>query len=94
MVERQGIPVFDNITVALQCTEKVLRENLTVQELGHNDLVGENKLINLREAFDALDTTGCGELSLTDACLAFKILTNREISMNDVRNIASQSGLC
>ena len=92
LVERQGIPVFDNITVALQCTEKVLRENLTVQELGHNDLVGDNKLINLREAFDAFDVTDCGELGLTDACLAFKILTNREISINDVRNIASQSG--
>lgn len=92
LVERQGIPVFDNITVALQCTQKVLRENITVQELGHNDLVGD-KLINLREAFDAFDTTDCGELSLTDACLAFKILTNREISINDVRNIASQSGM-
>ena len=96
LVERQGIPVFDNISVALNCTEKVLRENITVQELSHNDLthvrIGE-KLIKHREAFDALDTMETGELSLTDACLAFRLLTNRDVSINDVRNIASQSGM-
>lgn len=34
LVERQGIPVFDNIKVALSCTARVLRENKSVEEVG------------------------------------------------------------
>lgn len=33
LVESQNIPVFDDIKVALKTTEKILRENLTVQDL-------------------------------------------------------------
>jgi len=34
LVERQGIPVFDNVAVAMNCTALVLRENATVEEVG------------------------------------------------------------
>merc|ERR1712126_116306 len=65
LIERQGIPVFNNIKVALDCTTKVLKENLSIEELGLKDQaqpvrlahiqIGD-KLIRLREAFDTLDT--------------------------------------
>nr|CAD7428197.1 unnamed protein product [Timema monikensis] len=75
LVERQGIPVFENIPSALSCTAKVLRDNIGVHELGLKDFAQPvkmahvplgDKLIKLREAFDALDTTNSGELCLAD----------------------------
>ena len=39
LIERQGIPVFNNIKVALACTTKVLKENLsfTFNEENHKE---------------------------------------------------------
>ncbi|XP_066993493.1 uncharacterized protein raw isoform X2 [Anabrus simplex] len=103
LVERQGIPVFESIPIALNCTAKVLRENISVQDLGLKDYAQPvkmahvqlgDKLIKLREAFDALDTTGSGELCLADVCMAFRILTNRNLSLSDLRSIvAGQTGI-
>ncbi|XP_066993495.1 uncharacterized protein raw isoform X3 [Anabrus simplex] len=98
LVERQGIPVFESIPIALNCTAKVLRENISVQDLGLKDYAQPvkmahvqlgDKLIKLREAFDALDTTGSGELCLADVCMAFRILTNRNLSLSDLRSIVA-----
>lgn len=98
IVERQGIPVFDNITVALECTAKILREGLNVEDLNLDDFVQPVKfahvqlgdtLIKLRDTFDALDTNNCGELTLRDVCMAFKILTNQELSLSDLKLIIS-----
>nr|CAD7203151.1 unnamed protein product [Timema douglasi] len=103
LVERQGIPVFENIPSALSCTAKVLRDNIGVHELGLKDFAQPvkmahvplgDKLIKLREAFDALDTTNSGELCLADVCMAFRILTNRNLSLTDLRSIvAGQTGV-
>ncbi|XP_021931040.1 uncharacterized protein LOC110835283 isoform X3 [Zootermopsis nevadensis] len=103
LVERQGIPVFESVPIALNCTAKVLRENISVQELGLKDFAQPvkmahvplgDKLIKLREAFDALDTTRSGELCLADVCMAFRILTNRNLSLSDLRSIvAGQTGV-
>ncbi|XP_059484260.1 uncharacterized protein LOC132201798 isoform X6 [Neocloeon triangulifer] len=103
LVERQGIPVFDSIPVALNCTAKILRENLSVQDLSLKDFAQPvkmahvqlgDKLIKLRETFDALDHNGCGQLNLADVCMAFRILTGKNLSMKDLRSIvASQRGV-
>ena len=124
VVERQGIPVFNNIRVALDSTATLIKENLNPQDLGPRNMVSPVKmghvpmgdkimwvfpshtsnlmwnfyscqvivfgrptkfnsdecdmvfLKNLqsiyqhcrkyREAFDALDTSGKGELTLDD----------------------------
>ncbi|KAJ9600897.1 hypothetical protein L9F63_000940, partial [Diploptera punctata] len=103
LVERQGIPVFESVPIALSCTAKVLRENISVQELGLKDFAQPVKMAHvqlslrlskLREAFDALDTKGSGELCLADVCMAFRILTNRNLSLPDLRSIvAGQSSV-
>ncbi|XP_046986814.1 uncharacterized protein LOC124556841 isoform X1 [Schistocerca americana] len=103
LVERQGIPVFESIPIALNCTAKVLRDNISVQDLGLNDFAQPvkmahvqlgDKLIKLKEAFDALDTDNTGEISLADVCMAFRILTDRKLCLSDIRNIlATQTGL-
>ncbi|XP_063245171.1 uncharacterized protein LOC134546333 isoform X3 [Bacillus rossius redtenbacheri] len=103
LVERQGIPVFESIPAALNCTAKVLRENISIHDLSLKDFVQPvkmayvplgDKLIKLREAFDALDTTNSGELCLADVCMAFRILTNRDLCLEDLRSIVvGQTGV-
>jgi len=100
MVERLGIPVFSSIRSALECTAKILREKISVQELGLQDGVNPvknshypigDKLTKLRDAFSALDTTNSGQLSMADVCMAFRILTNRDLSVDDLKNIVASS---
>jgi len=102
LIERQGIPVFSNIKVALACTTKVLKENLSIEELGLKDhaqpvrlahiQIGD-KLIRLREAFDTLDTTKCGKLTLSEIKMAFRIHVHRDLSSHDLRAICSSHGV-
>ena len=102
LIERQGIPVFNNIKVALACTTKVLKENLSIEELGLKDQaqpvrlahiqIGD-KLIRLREAFDTLDTTKCGKLTLSEIKMAFRIHVHRDLSSHDLRAICSSHGV-
>jgi len=102
LIERQGIPVFHNLRVALDCTTKVLKENLNIEELGLKDQaqpvrlahiqIGD-KLIRLREAFDTLDTNKCGKLSLQEIKMAFRIHVHRDLSTHDLRAICSSHGV-
>jgi len=102
LIERQGIPVFTNLKVALACTTKVLKENLSIEELGLKDQaqpvklahiqIGD-KLIRLREAFDTLDTTKCSKLSLSEIKMAFRIHVHRDLSPQDLRAICSSHGV-
>lgn len=98
LVERQGLPVFNDIQVALSCTSKVLRENVPIEDLGLRDQaqpvrlahiqIGD-KLVRLREAFDTLDTSRCGKISLADTKMAFRIHAHRDLSQKDLRQIVS-----
>jgi len=102
LIERQGIPVFTNIEVALSCTSKVLKENLCIEELGLKDQaqpvrlahiqIGD-KLVRLREAFDTLDTGRSGKLSLAEIKMAFRIHVHRDLSNLDLQAICSSHGV-
>jgi len=48
LIERQGIPVFNNIHVALHCTTKVLQENLSIEELGLKDQAQPVRLAHIQ----------------------------------------------
>jgi len=101
LIERQGIPVFNKINVALHCTTKVLQENLSIEELGLKDQaqpvrlahiqIGD-KLIRLREAFDTLSGSR-GKLSLAEIRMAFRIHVHRDLSPPDLRAICSSHGV-
>jgi len=102
LIERQGIPVFNNINVALDCTAKVIKENLNIEELGLKDQVQPvrlahiqigDKLVRLREAFDTLDTARTGKLSLQEIKMAFRIHTHRDLAAQDLRAICSAHGV-
>ena len=102
LIERQSIPVFNNIKVALNCTTKVLKENLSIEELGLKDQaqpvrlahiqIGD-KLIRLREAFDSLDSAKSGKLSLSEIRMAFRIHVHRDLSSHDLQAICSSHGV-
>jgi hypothetical protein len=47
-VYRQGFPVFTNIEVALNCTTKVLKENLSIEELGLKDQAQPVRLAHIQ----------------------------------------------
>lgn len=98
LVERQGIPVFDSIDVALECATKVIKQGLALEDLGlkdgarpvqHADLQIGDKLVRLREAFDAVDTSQSGTIGLTDLKMAFRIHVHRDLTGSDLKNIAS-----
>merc|ERR1711994_6685 len=102
LIERQGIPVFNNIKVALDCTAKVLKENLSIEELSLKDQaqpvrlahiqIGD-KLIRLREAFDSLDSAKSGKLSLSEIRMAFRIHVHRDLSSHDLQAICYSHGV-
>ena len=88
--------------MALNCTSKVLKENLSIEELGLKDQaqpvrlahiqIGD-KLIRLREAFDTLDTSRSGKLSLSEIKMAFRIHVHRDLSPLDLQAICSSHGV-
>merc|ERR1719245_448638 len=97
LVERRESPVFDDLGVALSCLRKVLKEDgVTIESLSLSDraqpvrlahLQVGDKLVRLREAFDTLDPTRSGRISLPDLQMAFKILARRDLAHEDLRRI-------
>lgn len=96
LVERNSVPIFSKIEVALQCTKILLRKGITVQDLTLKDgaipvkygflKLGE-ALLQLREAFNSVDNKSSGFLSSEDVCLAYKSCTAEEL---DVRWLKSR----
>lgn len=98
LVERQGIPVFDNLAVALQCATKVIKDSIKPEDLSlqdgakpviHADMLIGDKLVSLREAFDQVDTARTGKISVGDLRVAFKIHVHRDLSSSDLKRISS-----
>jgi hypothetical protein len=96
LVERQGMPVFDTIDVALECATKVIKQGLAIEDLGlkdgarpvqHADLQIGDRIVRLREAFDALDTARTGKISLNDLRMAFRIHVHRDLTSADIKTI-------
>lgn len=95
LVERQEIPVFGEITHALNCTAKILRENIYPQDLGTEDHVKPvkcpylqlgDKLIKLHDAF----INGNSEqMTLSEAQVAYKVVTNKELTNEELQTIVA-----
>ena len=103
LVERQGIPVFDDITVALSCIPKLVSENKRPQDLTLEDNANPvkyghlplgDKLIQLKEIFDSLDVENEELITLSDVRLAFRSVTGRDLSnecFNSIINVISKN---
>ncbi|XP_071513314.1 uncharacterized protein raw isoform X3 [Panulirus ornatus] len=100
LVERQGIPVFGEINHALNCTAKILRENLRPQDLGLEDHVQPikypylqlgDKLIKLHDAFV---NTNSKQISLAEARVPYKVVTNKDLTTEELQAIvAAKKGM-
>lgn len=96
LIERQGIPVFDSLEVALTCTSKLIKENLGVEDLSLKDCaqpvkyahlqVGD-KVVRLKQAFETQDTLKVGKICLADVKLAFRTYTHANLTAKDLRAI-------
>ncbi|CAL4116899.1 unnamed protein product [Meganyctiphanes norvegica] len=93
LVERQGIPVFGDMNHALNCTAKILRENIWPQDLGIEDQVQPikhptlqlgDKLIKLHDAFV---NTNSEHITLAEARVAYKVVTNKELTTEELQAI-------
>ncbi|XP_041481634.1 uncharacterized protein LOC121428834 isoform X2 [Lytechinus variegatus] len=89
LVERQCLPIFDDLETALHCTAKVLNQGVSIPELGLSDGAQPVKypdvriglrLINLKETFRTYDLQKTGHIALTDALLAMRSLTQKDLS--------------
>ncbi|XP_075226881.1 NDT-like domain-containing protein raw isoform X2 [Lycorma delicatula] len=103
LVERQGIPVFSDIPLAINCTAEVLRDDLNVQTLGVSDyslpvklnnFQNRDKLIKLKEAFNTLVKKKDGEINLCDVYMACRILMNRRITVPELKKIVASRADC
>jgi hypothetical protein len=90
LVERQGIPVFTDIHVALSCTGKAVAQNLKVGDLTLEDgaqpvkyphVRVADKFMKLKDVFYSVDIANSGRLSYKDVCLAYRTITDEVLPL-------------
>ncbi|VVC26527.1 Hypothetical protein CINCED_3A006425 [Cinara cedri] len=85
----QGVLVYDNISQALgkvvQITKGKSQQN--------NDACEDNTTITcrMRDAFNKSDTKTTGKITIFDVRMAIRLLTNPNLSANDVLNLISEN---
>lgn len=100
LVERRGIPVFSQLDHALQCTAKILREDLWPQQLGVADHVTPvrfphlqlgDKYSKIQSAFTA---RGRGTLTLSEVQPIIRTVMGRELTHDELLTvIAAKKGV-
>ncbi|XP_076545915.1 uncharacterized protein LOC117608989 [Osmia lignaria lignaria] len=100
LMERQRIPIFESVSVALNCTSKVLREEINVQDLHTDDGIrsikisfGQNGMdtVTLREIFKSMDTNDSGSINLEEAWIALQSSVKCNVSVSDLLNVVNKS---
>lgn len=102
LVERQGIPVFTDIPLAIDCTAKVLKDEVNVKEIASvnnisditvsikfNNYQNGDMLLKIKEVFNSLHKTKDGQINLSDMYMACRILMNRKITVNELKKVVA-----
>ncbi|XP_059150943.1 uncharacterized protein LOC131937480 isoform X2 [Physella acuta] len=95
IIERNSIPVFSDIELALKCAALHLKQGIKVQDLtlqhgampakyGHI-LVGE-ALLKLRESFNSITGTKEGNMNKEDLRLGYRCYTGEDLSVSWLQN--------
>lgn len=96
LVERMGIPVFNNIDIALKCTCKAIQQNTRVidltlddgaQPVKHPHVRVADKLLQLHDVFKNFDTNSSGRLNVQDLRLAYKTITDEDLPVNALTSL-------
>ncbi|XP_025112006.1 uncharacterized protein LOC112574880 isoform X2 [Pomacea canaliculata] len=93
IIERNGIPVFDNMNKALDCLSLNIHQGVRIQDLtlshgaqpvkhGHM-LVGE-ALLKLRETFNSITCDSEGRITKDELRLGYRCFTGRELSASNL----------
>ncbi|XP_043285736.1 uncharacterized protein raw isoform X2 [Venturia canescens] len=99
-VERQRIPIFESVSVALNGTSKILREAINVQDLNQEDGMKPARIsltqngtdiISLREIFKSLDTNDTGAIRLNEALVTLQSSAKCNMSVSELLNAVNKS---
>ncbi|CAK9826919.1 hypothetical protein ANTRET_LOCUS4685 [Anthophora retusa] len=101
LMERQRIPIFKSVSVALNCTSKVLREEIHVQDLHSEDGIRPIKssfcqngtdVVMLREIFKSMDIDDSGMVNLEEAWIALQSTVKCNVSsVSELLNVVYKS---
>ncbi|XP_072745367.1 uncharacterized protein [Anoplolepis gracilipes] len=103
LMERQRIPIFESVSVALHCTSKMLREKINVQDC--TDLYTEDGIrpirisltqngtdaVTLREIFKSMNVDDSGTVKLGEAWVTLQSTTVCNMSLSDLLNTVNKS---
>ncbi|EFN79211.1 uncharacterized protein LOC105187980 isoform X2 [Harpegnathos saltator] len=106
LMERQRIPIFESVSVALHCTSKMLREEINVQDC--TDLHTEDGIkpirisltqngtdaVTLREIFKSMDVNDSGTVKLREAWVMLQSNAMCNVSLSDLLNTVNKSEAC
>ncbi|XP_060829874.1 uncharacterized protein LOC132914628 isoform X8 [Bombus pascuorum] len=101
LMEKQRIPIFESVSVALNCTSKMLREEINVEDLHADDGIrpikisfGQNgmDLVMLREIFKSMDMNDNGAVNLEEAWIALQSSVKCNVpSMSELLSVVNKS---
>ncbi|XP_014219007.1 uncharacterized protein LOC106647217 isoform X2 [Copidosoma floridanum] len=100
LMDRQRIPIFESISAALNCTSKILRNAVNVQDLHGEDGIRPPRIsfgqhgtdvTKLREAFKALDTNLTGTISLAEALMVLQSNGKNNLTVSELRNVVNEA---
>ncbi|XP_025989706.1 uncharacterized protein LOC105199471 isoform X2 [Solenopsis invicta] len=102
LMERQRIPIFESVSVALHCTSKMLREEINVQDcMNTEDGIRPIRIsltqngtdtTKLREIFKSMDVNDSGTVKLGEAWVTLQSSTMcNNVSLSDLLNTVNKS---
>ncbi|XP_012530518.1 uncharacterized protein LOC105833366 isoform X2 [Monomorium pharaonis] len=102
LMERQRIPIFESVSVALHCTSKMLREEINVQDcMNTEDGIRPVRIsltqngtdtVKLREIFKSMDVNDSGTVKLEEVWMTLQSSTMcNNVSFSDLLNTVNKS---
>ncbi|XP_011860932.1 PREDICTED: uncharacterized protein LOC105558055 isoform X2 [Vollenhovia emeryi] len=102
LMERQRIPIFESVSVALHCTSKMLREKINVQDcMSTEDGIRPIRIsltqngtdaVKLREIFKSMDVNDSGTVKLGEAWMMLQSSAMcNNVSLADLLNMVNKS---
>ncbi|XP_011067784.1 PREDICTED: uncharacterized protein LOC105154151 isoform X2 [Acromyrmex echinatior] len=101
LMERQRVPIFESVSVALHCTSKMLREKINVQDCVNTEdgikpirislTQNGTDVVKLREIFKSMDVNDSGTVKLGEAWMMLQSSTMcNNLSLLDLLNTVNK----
>ncbi|KYN31239.1 hypothetical protein ALC56_14507 [Trachymyrmex septentrionalis] len=101
LMERQRVPIFESVSVALHCTSKMLREEINVQDCVNTEdgikpirislTQNGTDVVKLREIFKSMDVNDSGTVKLGEAWVMLQSSTMcNNLSLLDLLNTVNK----